>query len=151
MIGIGLKYNLEFFKTLYDPNQQQNKGVNQVAQLLPFVRKYKVLNDRWSIFIHGEIGTGYRWNKSETMGGDNRTYRGHYWQHNLSIKPGLVYHFPRNNWAVEGYANLLALNAEYLPMVSDGVKQFNLESGLTTDFATYFTIRVAKYLSRSTK
>lgn len=151
VVGVGVNYSLTLFETTYDSMQLKNNGSGQSFQLLPFIRKYKALNDHWSIFIHGEIGSGYRWNKSKTIGGDIQIDKRHYWQHNLSVKPGVVYHFPRNGWAIEGYANVLALNAQYLPMVPSRVKQFTLESGLTTDFPSYFAIRVAKYISTAKK
>jgi hypothetical protein len=146
MIGLGLKYNVQFFRAISNSGLQKDFDVDQIVQLLPFIRRYIRLSDRWHIFVHGEVGSGYHWFRGETTGSMTNTNRDHFWQHNVSIKPGVTYVFTKSAWSIEGYTNFLSLNAQYVPYKSGRLHDFTASSGISTDFPSYFTIRVAKYL-----
>lgn len=150
VVGVGIKYNVTSTKTTYDRPDQGSSGVSQSVYLLPFVRKYKALNNHWSVFLHAEIGSGYYWDRTKVNASNGDT-KYDYWQHALSVKPGVAYHFPRSGWAVEAYADILSLNAQYVSLADQHVRSFRFSSGLTTSVPSYLTIRIAKYISTASK
>ncbi|SEI44019.1 Opacity protein [Dyadobacter sp. SG02] len=146
MLGVGLKYSLNYQKDDQSPLDYEVRAFNQSLQLLPFIRQYYTLNDRWSIFIHGELGPAYSWSKTKNGGLVPSTSKSDYWQYGLNVKPGVVYTFPNKKWSLEAYTNFLALNFNYLPSRPDADRQFNFRTGLTTDFPSYFSLRIARYI-----
>lgn len=73
MLGVGARYS--FYRTSDrqeipgTPNANRDvTGLNQSVAILPFIRKYKSLNERWAIFIHSEIGPTYSWRKYKNTG-----------------------------------------------------------------------------------
>jgi len=146
MLGVGLRYGLEYQKNDQQPFDYYNKQLQQSIQLLPFIRHYYSLNERWSIFIHGELAPAYSWTKYKTGGLIPTTTKDDYWQYRLSIKPGVVYTFPNKKWSIEAYTNFLSLNFRYLPYPDDGGREFSFETGLNTNFPSYFSLRIARYI-----
>lgn len=153
MIGLGARYSFQWNRSQYDLPGQKNRGNSHSVQLLPFIRKYKTLGDHWAVFFHAEIGPSHTWSKSKVTGDYAYESKIDYWRHTVSIKPGLSYLFPKKGWVIEGYADVLSLNASYL-VSKEGpgeAKNFMFSSGISTDFPTYFSIRVAKYLTSPNK
>lgn len=146
MVGLGLRYNFQWTK--YKSVQSESRGTTHGLQLLPFIRKYKTFGAHWSVFLHAEIGPGYQWAHHKITGSFPEDSKGHFWQYGVSVKPGLVYQFPKKGWAIEGYANVLSLNANYIPFQNNGARNFTFNTGLSTGFPSYFTLRIAKYLSK---
>ena len=152
MLGVGLRYSL--YQTI---DQQEIPGtptihrdvigLHQSIAILPFIRKYKSLNDRWAIFLHGEIGPSYNWSKFKNNGSSSSDDKNHNWQYELNVKPGLVYFFPRKKVAIEGYADVLSFSAKYSPYSDNTGRGISLSTGLSTSFPNYFTIRIAKYIA----
>ncbi|MCE6992385.1 hypothetical protein [Dyadobacter sp. CY323] len=148
MLGIGLKHRFAMSRTNYDPGGYKSVGTSNTISFLPFIRQYKSLGKNWSVFLHGEIGPQFQWNKSkETNDAETRTIKEDFWQYGLSINPGVVYVFPKSGWAIEGYASILSLNANYLPFKDKVGSYFTLNTGISTGFPSFFTLRVAKYIS----
>ena len=156
MIGLGSRYSFTWNKgesgSPSTPSQNRNSGISQSIALLPFIRKYKPLGERWAVFLHAELGPTYNWRNSKSMfpGWGSSPDKGHNWQYELSVKPGVVYFLPKNNLAIEGYANILSLGATYTDLENDNGRQFIFSTGLSTSFPSYFTIRIAKYIPRKT-
>ena len=148
MIGLGLQYNLLWYNTRSSLPEVKNTSVLQSWQLSPFIRKYKTFGNRWAVFLHGEVGPSYQLDKYKIKGDNPYESKGDYWKYRLSVKPGIVYTFPKKTWAVEAYANVLSLDFTYLPVTSgtSSARQIILTSGLSTSFPTYFTLRIAKYI-----
>lgn len=146
MIGLGLRYNVQLSKTRNDDLNYKWSYTNQSFDLLPFVRKYKSLGERWSVFLHGEIGPGYAWSKTTIKGTNASEDKGDVWYYRVNIKPGVVYTFPKKKWSVEAYTNLLSLDARYFPH-SGVARQFYLGTAFSSGFPSYFSLRLAKYIS----
>lgn len=155
MIGLGGRYSFAWQKYSYEltsaPNSEyQQKITNQSIGLLPFIRKYKPIGERWAVFLHAEVGPTYNWQKSKISSTTDNLDKGHSWEYKLSLKPGLVYFFPKRRLAIEGYANILSLNASYSDFEGSSGGQFLFSTGFSTMFPGYFTIRIAKYLPPKT-
>lgn len=153
LVGIGTRYSLQWtsYRYLSSPGAEAENGYfQQSVQLLPFLRKYKALNERWALFLHGEAGAGYLWNSPRQQGTSNPNSPYEYWQYSLSLRPGLVYFFPNKYWAIEGYANILSLNASHRPMSAELGRQFQLSSGFSTGFPSYITLRIARHIPTKT-
>ena len=153
MIGLGARYGFtwsSYASGVSSNPSSSSSGTNQSIALLPFIRKYKTLGDRWTVFLHAEGGPTYNWRRSKSSGTNQNPDRGHNWQYELGIKPGLVYFLPKRNLAIEGYANVLSLNASYADFEDDSGRQLAFSTGLTTNFPGYFTLRMAKYLPAKT-
>ncbi len=155
LIGLGGRYgfsrNRNKSEEAFSPGSgSRETTIRQSVALLPFIRKYKPLGERWTVFLHAEAGPTYNWQKSVAKGTRSNTDKNHNWQYELSVKPGLVYFIPKRSLAIEGYANILSLSASYNDFEKDGGGQFLFATGLSTDFPSYFTIRIAKYLAPKT-
>ena len=155
MIGLGARYGFTWSKNASGiastPNSSySSSGTNQSIALLPFIRKYKRMGERWAVFLHTEVGPTYNWRNSKSTSIYQNSNKRHNWQYELSIKPGLVYFFPKKNLAIEGYADILSLSASYSNFEEDGGRQFTFGTGFSTSFPSYFTVRVAKYLPAKT-
>lgn len=148
MIGLGARYSFSWGKnSAGSPSvSNSNSYISQSVTLLPFIRKYKPLGERWAIFLHAEIGPTYNWSKSKSSFSGSDYAKSHYWQYELSVKPGVVYFSPKKNLAIEGYADVLSLGASYTNFPNDLGRNFNFATGFSTDFPSYFTVRIAKYL-----
>ncbi|MPR32617.1 hypothetical protein [Salmonirosea aquatica] len=152
LLGVGTTYAFSWGRgSQFTPNySNRTRSTSHSIGLLPFIRKYKALGERWSIFLHGEIGPTYSWNRSKN---DNLTQydrENHQWRYGLSIKPGLVYFFPKKNLAIEGYANVLSFNAQYADFDQYGDGSFKISTGLSSNFPSYFILRIAKYIPTKT-
>jgi hypothetical protein len=148
MLGIGVKYSLAINRSSYNPGGYKSVGTSNSVFLLPFIRQYKSLGKNWSVFLHGEIGPQFEWLKTkETNDAETRTIKHDRWRYGVNIQPGIVYVFPKSGWAVEGYASILSLNATYLPFKDKVGSYFVLNTGISTGFPSFFTLRVAKYIS----
>lgn len=149
LVGLGVGYNLSWYLDNTLATETTNRNLSQSISLLPFLRKYKVLNERWWLFLHGEVGPTYQWDSWRLRGqntrGESQSDR---WQYGLMIKPGVVYHFPKKRWAIEGYANVLSLNALYRPVLPGG-QHFSLSTAVGTRVPSLFTLRIARYTSPS--
>ncbi|MGG7663048.1 hypothetical protein [Dyadobacter sp. BHUBP1] len=146
MLGVGLRYSLSYQKDDQSPLDYEVRSFGQSLQLLPFIRQYYTLNDRWAIFVHGELGPTYSWSKTKNGGLIPSTSKSDYWQYGLSVKPGVVYTFPNKKWSIEAYTNFLALNFNYQPSYDGADRQFKFGTGLTTSFPSYFSLRIARYI-----
>ncbi len=150
MIGLGTRYSFTWNKNesgiTSAPSQSRSSGSSQSVSLLPFLRKYKPLGERWAVFLHAELGPTYNWRNSKSTFSGPSPDKGHNWQYELSVKPGVVYFFPKKNLAIEGYADILSLGATYTDFEEDNGRQFVFSTGFSTSFPSYFTIRIAKYL-----
>ncbi|GHB56315.1 hypothetical protein [Persicitalea jodogahamensis] len=151
MVGLGAQYSFSWHKHTFGITSAPNSSTSQSATsqsigILPFVRKYKSVGERWAVFLHAEIGPSYIWNKSKTTPANPFADNSHNWKYELGVKPGLVYFFPKNNLAIEGYANVLSFYTEYTDFEQDSGRRLQFSTGLSTSFPSYFTIRIAKYL-----
>jgi len=146
MLGVGLRYSIQQEKTIYEPSGYKNSTLSQSLQLLPFIRRYYSLGDRWALFIHGELAPNYSWWKSKSEDITTVTDKSDIWQYGLAVKPGVVYTFPNKKWSVEAYTNFLSLNFNYMPFPEDHGRQFNVDSGIDTGFPSYFSFRIARHL-----
>ncbi|GAB3175332.1 hypothetical protein [Telluribacter humicola] len=145
MLGIGSRYFLNP-QTRRDLNSDyQYNYVNQSIALLPFIRKYRALNDRWLLFLHSELGVAYQWESVKDLWNANARND---WQYELGLKPGAVYYFPRTGWAIEGYANILSLTARYKPTSLDQ-QRFSLTTNFGTAAPNYITLRISRYSNPS--
>jgi hypothetical protein len=146
MLGVGLKYGLDYQKNDQRPGDFYNKNLRQSLQLLPFIRQYYSLGDRWSLLIHGELGPQYTWSKNKNGGLYPSTSKSDHWQYGLAVKPGVVYTFPNKKWSIEAYTNFLSFNFSYVPYPDDGGREFQFGTGFNTNFPSYFSIRIARYI-----
>lgn len=146
MLGVGLRYSIQQEKTVYEPSGYKNSTLGQSLQLLPFIRRYYSLGDRWALFIHGELAPSYSWGKSKSENVITETDKRDLWQYGLAVKPGVVYTFPNKKWSVEAYTNFLSLSFNYLPFPEDDGRQFTVDSGFGTGFPSYFSLRIARHL-----
>ncbi|ACT96097.1 hypothetical protein Dfer_4896 [Dyadobacter fermentans DSM 18053] len=144
MLGVGLRYGLTYQKTAIKSSDFESRSLSQNLQLLPFIRRYFSMNDRWAIFIHGELGPNYSWSKVINKSID--TDKNDYWQYGLTVKPGVVYTFPNKKWSVEAYTNFLSLGFNYFPFPRDNGREITVSSGLNTNFPSYFSLRIARYI-----
>jgi len=154
--GLGSRYNLSWSSNKFT-NSQTNSSYKgrfqrQSLAVLPFVRKYKFLGERWAVFLHTELGPTYTWEKAKNTGGVEPTRKMDYWRYSLSVYPGLVYFFPGKKISLEGYANILYLETAFTPLRSeiDQPRQFSFTTGFSTDFPGYFTLRLTKNISSKT-
>lgn len=153
VVGLGLGYHLHWYKNTDESTsgvvRYQYHNINQGVELLPFVRKYKFLNDRWAVFLHGEVGPTYGWYNVKRVASKVENTKSNRWQHSLSIKPGLVYSFPGKKISIEGYANILSLRASYSqPNAEIGQGQyFNFSTFLSTSLPSAFELRLAKNIN----
>ncbi|WP_031525892.1 hypothetical protein [Dyadobacter crusticola] len=148
MLGLGVRYNVTYNRTKYDENDLANSQLSQGIALLPFIRQYKSLgSSNWSVFLHGELGPQYQWIRTTNIQGSTpvNEYRD-FWQYGVSIKPGIAYVSKKNGWAIEGFADILSLNANYVPFKDDAPSVFTLNTGIATAFPNVITLRVAKYI-----
>lgn len=151
MIGLGARYGFSWVKySSGSPASNSSSNISQSVTLLPFIRKYKSLGERWAVFLHAEIGPTYNWSKSKSTFSVSDYNKSHNWQYELSVKPGVVYFLPKKNLAIEGYADVLSLGASYTNFPNDSGRNFNFATGFSTDFPSYFTVRIAKYLPTNT-
>lgn len=148
MLGLGVRYNVGWNRTKYDKTEISNSQISQGIALLPFIRQYKSLgSSNWSVFLHGELGPQFQWIKrTTTQGSTPVTERRDFWQYGLSVKPGIAYVSRKNGWAIEGYANILSLNANYVPFKDEAPSVFTFTTGIATAFPSVITLRVAKYI-----
>ena len=144
LVGLGFRYGLVYDKYSTGTDNQLT-SVFQSLQFQPFIRKYRPIGDRWSIFLHGEIGPTYSWHKQKYSENSQEGSNEGFWNCALSIKPGVGYTLPKGRWVLEGYVNVLSLNASY-NIPKNGASQFTFSSGFSTAFPSYFTIRIAKYI-----
>ncbi|HEV7347698.1 hypothetical protein [Telluribacter sp.] len=145
MLGVGVRYSFRPEGSEDLTSKTQYRYLNQSIALLPYFRKYRTLNDRWWLFLHTELGTGYRWEFTRASGvGYSNSREAKSWQHELGIKPGIVYHFPKKGWAIEGYANILSLSAFYTPKSPDQ-HRFSFTTNAGTAVPRYITLRIARY------
>lgn len=152
-IGLGTRYSLRWDSSRYassPTSEGDGKYIQQSVQLLPYLRKYKALSERWALFLHGEAGAGYYWYSYRQQGDFNTSFDTDYWQYTLSIRPGLVYFFPNRRWAIEGYADILSLNASFVPRRENVGRNIQFRSGFSTGFPSLATLRIAKYIPTST-
>lgn len=152
LLGIGTAFSFSWDRSSQTtPNySNQTRSVNHSVGLLPFIRKYKPLGDRWAVFLHGEIGPTYIWNRSENDNLTQNDGENHQWQYGLSVKPGLVYFFSKKNLAIEGYANILSFNAQYADFYPGEGSSFKISTGVSSSFPSYFMLRIAKYTPTKT-
>lgn len=146
MLGIGARYGVSYQKTVEESSGYKSRSVNQSLQILPFIRQYYGIGDRWAIFIHGELGPNYSWSKVKYDGASIEKEKNDYWQYGLALKPGVVYTFPNKKWSVEAYTNFLSLNFNYFPYPDDHGREFRVTSGLNTGFPSYFSLRIARFI-----
>ncbi len=149
LIGVGAIYSVERSTSRQTTNVfQVTRTIRQSIQIAPFIRKYHALNDRWALFLYAEAGPIFYTSDTEGMGASGSTkYETRYWEHRLIVKPGLTFHFPRGNWAVEGYFDLLSLNFSYVPSANKNKGAFVVYSNMSTGFPRSFTLRLARYLT----
>jgi hypothetical protein len=153
MVGIGTRYSLNWNSSRYvaSPSSEGEwKSTQHSVQLLPYLRKYKALNERWALFLHGEAGAGYIWYSGRQQGDSNASTADEYWRYTLSIQPGAVYFFPKHGWAIEGYADILSLNASFVPSRENVGRSIEFRSGFSTGFPRFITVRIAKYIPTRT-
>ncbi|KAA0989551.1 hypothetical protein [Dyadobacter aurulentus] len=148
MLGLGVRYNMNWNRTKYDETDISSSQISQGIALLPFIRQYKSLgSSNWSVFLHGELGPQFQWiKKTNTQGSTPETERRDFWQYGLSVKPGIAYVSRKNGWAIEGYADILSLSANYVPSKNEAPSVFTLQTGIATSFPNVITLRVAKYI-----
>lgn len=153
MLGVGTAFSFSWeSKSQRTPTlSNRTQSISHSIGLLPFIRKYKVLGERWAVFLHGEIGPTYNWYGSKNDDSNQIDGQSHQWRYGLSVKPGLVYYFPKHNLAIEGYADVISLNARYSPFKENSGREFRISSGISTRFPSYFTIRLAKYIPSNEK
>ncbi len=153
LVGIGTRYSLLWSSSRYvsSPSSEgESRSTQQSVQLLPYLRKYKALNERWALFLHAEAGAGYTWNSYRQQGDSNASSDNDYWRYILSVQPGAVYFFPKGGWAIEGYADILSLNASFVPSRENVGRSIEFRSGVSTGFPRFITLRIAKYISTKT-
>ncbi|GAB2768597.1 hypothetical protein GCM10027275_09020 [Rhabdobacter roseus] len=145
MLGVGARYSINWNGTSIPTDEYKSRVNAQSVALLPYLRKYKSLNERWWLFLHTEAGAAYHWriNRTEYQG-PGQEFKRSSWQYLIEIKPGVVCHFPRKGWAIEGYANILSLTAQYQPN-DQGSRYFLFSSGFGTNVPSYLTLRIARY------
>lgn len=139
MFGLGLRYSLQLISST--TNDVKESGNIQSLYFLPFMRNYKALNENWAIFLHTELGPGYSRTKEDDFPSST------YWRYGASIRPGIVYSLPSKKLAIEAYANVISLESSYWPRRDSRGGRFELTTGITSAFPTYFTLRLAKYIS----
>jgi hypothetical protein len=145
LVGLGTRYGFAPEGREELTRNSSSRYVSQSVALLPFVRKYLSLSDRWSLFLHTELGVGYQWDAWNSSGpGYSNSRVDRYWQHELGVKPGVVYYFPKKGWAIEGYANVLSLQAMYKPKSPDQQRLY-VSTNLGTAVPTYLTLRLSRY------
>jgi hypothetical protein len=127
-------------------SEGEYKSTQHSVQLLPYLRKYKTLNERWALFLHGEAGAGYTWHVGRQQGDFNSSTTDEYWRYTLSVQPGAVYFFPNRRWAIEGYADILSLNASFVPRRENVGRSIQFRSAFSTGFPRFITLRIAKYI-----
>ncbi len=119
MMGLGLAYSLGWTNNsstvLATDETRKNRSVSQSVAILPFVRKYKFFNERWAVFLHGEVGPTFGWRSSKSEGTNIDNYKQNLDSYGLRVKPGLVYSFPGKRLSIEGYADILSLGVNYSP------------------------------------
>lgn len=153
VVGLGLVYNFNWSKNTDESAsgaiRYQNRSIDQTVEILPFVRKYKFLNERWAVFLHSEVGPTYGWKNAKNLSNTEYNTKGSYWVYALNVKPGLVYSFPGKKISIEGYANILSLRASYSPLKAEvGQSQyFNFSTFLSTSFPSAFELRLAKNIN----
>ncbi len=154
MIGLGVRYGFNWDRSKSEAPSSPGSGskditVRQSVALLPFIRKYRPLGERWAVFLHAEVGPTYNWQKYKFKSNYSNPdpQKIHNWQYELGVKPGLVYFIPKRSLAIEGYANVLSLSASYNSFGENSGRQFLFATGLSTNFPSYFTIRISRYLS----
>ena len=154
MIGLGIVYDLTWTRQISPVAsgtgaEMKSRGVYQSADVLPFLRKYKFVNEHWAVFLHGQTGKSFgvkafKWdNLSREDRKENYTY------YRLEIKSGLVYTFPGKQLSIEGYFNLLSLSALYKPLIEEAnqPRKFTFSTGLSTSFPRLIQIRMAKNIN----
>lgn len=139
LLGLGSRYTTEW--TRWRSNDEDRKSTSHTVYLVPFIRKYKSLGANWAIFLHAELTGGWFQGKSEGQTAQV------YWSIGSSTRPGVVYSLPSKKLAIEAYVNVLSLQASYLFVDNSPQRNFNLTAGIESTAPTYFTLRVAKYLS----
>lgn len=150
VVGIGLKYT--FFWTQNTANDLSIKSArNQALEFMPFIRRYKMIGNRWAMFLHAEVGPKYNWDKSYSTGTESYETKYEFWHYNLSVRPGVVYFFPNKKWALEGYANIASLGATFIPVTSHNPRQIFINSSFQNPKSSiYFSLRLVRYFSPKT-
>lgn len=156
LVGLGVGYNLNWSGgsregTNTDP-KSTSRSINQSVAVLPFVRKYRFINERWAVFLHGEAGPTLGWQKYKSTTGFDSDTKQTPTQYVLDIKPGLVYSFPGKRLSIEGYADILSLGVQYSPLRREENQpgRFSFSTGISTGFPGFFRIRLAKNINSKT-
>ncbi len=156
MIGLGVAYDLSWTRSTTDPTgsgvNTKNRTILQLIDVLPFVRKYKFVNERWAVFLHGEVGPTFGLRNFKSDDGSIEAYKNTFALYGLAIIPGLAYSFPGKKLSIEGYFNILSLSARYSPFREEAnqSKSFSFSTGLSTSFPSSFQIRLAKNINAKT-
>ncbi len=154
VIGLGTRYTLMWNgnrQTSSQPNSYNgsNRFIRQSVAILPFIRRYKTLGNRWALFLHAEAGPAYSWDRNKNKGTSVDTQTSNYWQYSLNVRPGVVYFFPGKKISLEGYVDFLNLGAKYIPLrpETNQARQITVSLGSSTSFPSYFALRLAKNIS----
>ena len=64
VVGIGLKYAFSWRQYTNIASLGIKSERDQALEFMPFIRRYKMIGNRWAMFLHTEVGPKYKLDKS---------------------------------------------------------------------------------------
>ncbi len=146
MLGLGVQLGLQPFVSKSGESDAYVENINRQYSysLAPFVRWYKPLTGKISLFVEPALAVGlvhYRHRFTTNISeGSSKADR---FQSALTVVPGISYRLGKR-FALETDLNILRLGVEYAS--GDDYREFRFASSVSSGITSYFGLRGAFYL-----
>ncbi len=146
MLGVGVQAGLQPVSSESRRNNSVTHSINREYHysLAPFVRWYKPVSGKVSLFIEPALAVGFAHHKQQfrdnTSEGRSKADR---FQSALTVVPGISYRLGKR-FALETDLNILSLGVNYTS--GDNYREFRFASSVSSGITSYFGLRGAFYL-----
>lgn len=147
MLGVGAQLGLQPVSSKSERISGPSENINReyLYSLAPFVRWYKPLTGKISLFVEPALSVGlihYRHRFSDSVSeGDSKADR---FQSALTVVPGISYRLGKR-FALETDLNILRLGVNYTS--GSSYREFRFASSVSSGITSYFGLRGAFYLN----
>lgn len=145
MFGLRLGSTMVLRSSKFEDSGPLNRFIDNTYSLnfSPFIRHYKVINDKWALFLDAGLEGSYIWSVNKV---DDLSEKENGYGVGLYVQPGITYRIsPR--FALETDLQLFSLGVGYTDFKK--VEGFNFNAGITSGIGSYFGVRAAWYLQKS--
>lgn len=147
MVGVGAQGSFypETMETNAMNSLSRRTNTTSIYSLVPFVRWYKPLNERFSLFLEPSLSAGFRFSRNTSSGGFGESRStGEEFRSSLNVVPGISYRLGKR-FALEADVNILRLGLDFNS--GKDYSSFRFASSVSSGINSYFGLRGAFYLN----